>query len=281
MDLGFIVSTDGFGNAYVSGQTMGSLGGPNAGEQDNFLAKYDAAGNQLWIRQAGTSGQDSISTSWIDSAGNVYQAMHTRGALGGAHQGESDIVVVKYDPSGTIRWATQIGTIAGDGAGGGIWGDAAGNLYIAGATSGSLGGPNAGGADAVLIKLTPPAARNANGTSTTEGIHPALPDSSDSLGGNAIGGTRASTSSGTMNTIAANNATHLNSVTSFTATGTFDSVRLVAATANRSSASLNSSLVDEAFGRWDATVIRDAHTILSPHFSAGISATRERVDELA
>jgi hypothetical protein len=157
MDLGFIVSTDGFGNAYLSGQTMGSLGGPSAGDQDNFLAKYDAAGNQLWIRQFGTSGQDSISTSWIDSAGNVYQAMHTRGALGGAHQGESDIVVVKYDPWGNIRWATQIGTIAADGAGGGVWGDAAGNLYVAGATRGSLGGPNAGGADAVLIKLSSPA----------------------------------------------------------------------------------------------------------------------------
>ena len=104
------VAADQFGNVYTSGQTTGSLGGPNAGDQDNFLAKHDAAGNLLWTRQFGTSGDETSSGSWIDPLGNVYRAMTTNGALGGAHLGDYDIVVVKYDPSGNLLWATQFGT---------------------------------------------------------------------------------------------------------------------------------------------------------------------------
>ena len=38
------VSADGLGNVYISGYTDGSLGGPNAGGDDAFVSKYDAAG---------------------------------------------------------------------------------------------------------------------------------------------------------------------------------------------------------------------------------------------
>ena len=157
-DLAFQVEADPFGNVYTSGQTTGSLGGPNAGDQDNFLAKHDAAGNLLWIRQFGNSGNDSSSGSWVDPLGNVYRAMSTRGSLGGAHLGDSDIVVAKYDPSGELRWATQLGTSGLEIPGGGISGDDQGNIYVAGRTTGSLEGSNAGGSDAVLIKLSPPVA---------------------------------------------------------------------------------------------------------------------------
>jgi hypothetical protein len=82
--------------------------------------------------------------------------MNSNGALGGAHYGDSDIVVAKYDPAGNLMWATQLGTTGTDISYGGIWGDNQGNLYVAGRTTGSLGGTNAGGADAVLIKLSAP-----------------------------------------------------------------------------------------------------------------------------
>jgi hypothetical protein len=163
-DYAFQVATDQFGNIYTSGQTAGSLGGPNAGDQDNFLAKHDAAGNLQWIRQFGNSGGDASSGSWVDPLGNVYRAMTTWGALGGAHVGDSDIVVVKYDPSGSLLWAAQLGTGGAEAASGGITGDDQGNIYIAGRTTGSLGAANAGDDDAVLIKLSPPAA-SANSSS--------------------------------------------------------------------------------------------------------------------
>jgi len=41
-DESLSVAVDGLGNAYISGATRGSLGGPNAGGYDAFLAKYTA-----------------------------------------------------------------------------------------------------------------------------------------------------------------------------------------------------------------------------------------------
>ncbi|MHB1158488.1 MAG: SBBP repeat-containing protein [Phycisphaerales bacterium] len=35
------VAVDGAGNAWISGSTGGSLGGPNAGDADAFLAKFE------------------------------------------------------------------------------------------------------------------------------------------------------------------------------------------------------------------------------------------------
>ena len=43
-DVSYGVSADGLGNVYISGCTGGSLGGPNAGGNDAFVSKYDAAG---------------------------------------------------------------------------------------------------------------------------------------------------------------------------------------------------------------------------------------------
>jgi hypothetical protein len=34
------VATDGDGNVYIAGQTLGSLGGPNQGNSDAWVAKY-------------------------------------------------------------------------------------------------------------------------------------------------------------------------------------------------------------------------------------------------
>ena len=42
---------DASGGLYVSGRTGGSLGGPYAGKGDAWLARYDGAGNQLWVHQ--------------------------------------------------------------------------------------------------------------------------------------------------------------------------------------------------------------------------------------
>jgi len=45
------VSVDSSGNIYVSGTTRGSLSGnTSAGMSDAFIAKYNSAGNQLWVK---------------------------------------------------------------------------------------------------------------------------------------------------------------------------------------------------------------------------------------
>jgi hypothetical protein len=157
-DYAFQVAVDQFGNVYTSGQTYGSLGGPNAGARDQFLVKHDTNGNLLWSRQFGNTSDEITSASWVDPQGNVYRTMTASGALGGASRGNEDTVVVKYDPAGNIRWATQLGTSGLDGPIGGITGDSQGNLYITGRTTGSLDGDNAGGQDVFIIKLSAPAA---------------------------------------------------------------------------------------------------------------------------
>ncbi|MCH8806336.1 MAG: hypothetical protein IH986_09645, partial [Planctomycetes bacterium] len=46
-DRGAALAPDGAGGVMVAGTTEGSLGGPNAGGLDAFLARYDSDGNQL------------------------------------------------------------------------------------------------------------------------------------------------------------------------------------------------------------------------------------------
>ena len=80
-DGGSDVSADGLGNVYISGYTEGSLGGPNAGIYDAWLAHYDGAGNQTWIRQFGTTDHDEALAAGPDGAGGVYVSGVTLGSL--------------------------------------------------------------------------------------------------------------------------------------------------------------------------------------------------------
>ncbi len=139
------------GNVYIAGYTDGSLGGPNAGGQDAFVAKYDASGTLGWTRQLGTSDYDAPRGISADGMGNVYISGHTRGSLGGPNAGDWDGFVSKYDASGTLEWTRQLGTGEYD-ASWGVSADGMGNVYISGHTDGSLEGPNAGGRDAFVAK---------------------------------------------------------------------------------------------------------------------------------
>ncbi|MHC4405910.1 MAG: SBBP repeat-containing protein, partial [Planctomycetota bacterium] len=150
-DYGECVAVDAFGNAYISGRTHGSLYGPNAGHSDAFVTKYDSAGTLLWSQQIGTSSSDMSFAIALDAIGNVYISGRTDGSLGGPNLGIPDAFLVKYDSSGTLLWSQQFGTSSSD-TSTSVAVDASGNAYISGITSGGLGGPNAGGADAFLVK---------------------------------------------------------------------------------------------------------------------------------
>jgi hypothetical protein len=180
-DNAFYVATDWSGNVYSGGRTGGSLGGPSAGGADVFLAKHDSAGNLLWKKQWGTSGEDTRTDMWVDPQGNVYRAVQTTGALGGAHIGGYDLVVAKSDPMGNLLWEMQVGTSGDDDAVGGIWGDAQGNLYVGGSTTGSWAAPNAGSRDAYVIKLSPPDATASSSSLESMGADAALALSTDDV----------------------------------------------------------------------------------------------------
>jgi hypothetical protein len=96
LDLSWGVATDGDGNVYLSGDTLGSLGGANQGEADAWVAKYSAAGALRWTRQLGTSDIDFSRGVATDDDGKVYISGYTFGSLGGANQGGGDAWVAKY-----------------------------------------------------------------------------------------------------------------------------------------------------------------------------------------
>jgi hypothetical protein len=163
-DVSSGVSADGLGNVYLSGTTLGSLGGTNAGGQDAFVSKYDAAGNLQWTRQLGTSSTDQSRGVSADGLGNVYISGYTNGSLGGTNAGGDDAFVSKYDAAGNLQWTQQLGTSSFD-SNHGVSADGLGNVYFSGDTNGSLGGTNAGNNDAFVAKFSEaiPGDYNANG----------------------------------------------------------------------------------------------------------------------
>ncbi|MCC6390308.1 MAG: hypothetical protein IT167_06880 [Bryobacterales bacterium] len=145
------VAADGTG-VYAAGYTFGVLPGQTrvGGIIDAFLLKYDSNGNVQWTRQFGTASDEA---AWAVAAGNnVYVIGETHGAFPGqTNSGLADLFLRKYDSAGNLLWTRQYGT-AGDDYAGSLILDGS-SIYIAGYTTGSLEGPNAGNVDAVLVKF--------------------------------------------------------------------------------------------------------------------------------
>ena len=151
-DAGRGIAVDASGNSYITGETDGDLGGPNQGSWDAFIIKCGSGGTLQWASQIGTSHHDRGRDIAVDVSGNSYITGHTWGDLGGPNQGGADAFLVKYNTSGTVQWARQIGTDTLDWPNG-IAVDGSGNSYITGVTEGDLGGPYQGGlGDGFILK---------------------------------------------------------------------------------------------------------------------------------
>jgi len=156
-DSGSGVTTDSSGNIYVTGYTGGGLDGNtfSGGHTDIFLVKYDSSGTKQWTKQLGTSSFDSGNDVTTDSSGNIYVTGKTSGSLDGNTDpgGDwNDIILVKYDSSGTRQWIKQLGSSLND-WGDGVTTDSSGNIYITGFTHGYLdGNTNSGWSDIFLVK---------------------------------------------------------------------------------------------------------------------------------
>jgi large repetitive protein len=167
-DYGYGIALDNAGNAYMSGDTQGSIPGSgtrNAGNgSDGFVAKYSTTGKRLWSRQLGARGVDHASAVAVDGAGNAYVTGYTNGRLPGspgANAGGSDVFVAKYSEKGSRVWVEQFGSRGADG-GNGVAVDGAGNAYVAGIVTGRVpGGPptNFGTANGFVAEYTATGAR--------------------------------------------------------------------------------------------------------------------------
>ncbi|GAH18436.1 unnamed protein product, partial [marine sediment metagenome] len=149
---GRAVSTDSFGNVVVTGDT--TIQKTPFSNTDVFVRKYNSSGVDLWTRQLGTSYGDDAEDVSTDLLGNVYIAGTTKGNLGetGAENILSGAFLAKYNTSGVLQWTEQFGSTTGGAIGRSVATDLFGNVYIAGNTAGSLGGPNVGGIDVFLAK---------------------------------------------------------------------------------------------------------------------------------
>lgn len=153
-DEALSVSADLLGSVYVSGNTVGNLGGTHFGLTDSFVAKFSEAGNLLWTKQVGTSGNDFNGGVSADGLGNVYVAGSTSGVLDGTNSGSFDAFIQKLDASGNVQWSRQFGTEEGDDIRA-ISADQLGNIFIGGDTGASLASPYLGTeGDAHISKFT-------------------------------------------------------------------------------------------------------------------------------
>jgi hypothetical protein len=131
------VTVDGNDNVIVVGSFSGTIdlagdgvGGSgdltSLGSNDLFMAKYSAAGNFVWAKRAGGTGNDSgwQGAVFADASGNVYLNVPFQGTadfsgdgIGGTGDlvslgGTADNAVVKYNSSGVFQWANRIGSSA-------------------------------------------------------------------------------------------------------------------------------------------------------------------------
>ncbi|MEO6710291.1 MAG: hypothetical protein ABIP42_11990, partial [Planctomycetota bacterium] len=107
-DLLECAGPDGMGGVFVGGSTLGSLGGPYVGSGDAWIARYDGAGNQTWIRQLGSTLFDQASCFAPDGSGGMFVAGITGGALA-TPQATGNVWMARYDSGGNQIWIRQFG----------------------------------------------------------------------------------------------------------------------------------------------------------------------------
>jgi len=145
---------DGAGGVFLGGVTLGNLGAPSAGEEDVWLARVDAAGNTLWVRQLGSDAFDSLARVEFDGAGGVLLCGATLGALGGSLTSPLDVWYARYDGGGNALWVHQFGSSSGQGNtfGSGLALDGAGGFFLGGTTFGVVAAAAQPGGDGFLAR---------------------------------------------------------------------------------------------------------------------------------
>ena len=101
-----------------------------------------------------TDAADTAAGVAVDAEGNVYVAGTTGGNLGGANQGDTDVFVAKFSPTGIQQWVCQVGTVSSDWAADVAVNDQ-GVCFVAGSTFGGPDGDSHGDIDAFVAKIDP------------------------------------------------------------------------------------------------------------------------------
>jgi hypothetical protein len=155
-DWAWSMDRDRFGNIYVAGLTLGSMAGTgsNLGFADGFITKFNpnapAGSRRLWTKQLGTTQSDEIRKIRIIGDA-IYATGHTYGNAAGTNAGRSDVWLVRLDLDGNVQQTTQVGSAEDDR--GIALAVTANNVYVGGATFGSLVKATQGFIDAIVLKF--------------------------------------------------------------------------------------------------------------------------------
>jgi hypothetical protein len=154
---GHHVEVDVMDNVYVAGRFSGTVdfdpsssalnlksispvGSGLFNDNDAFVAKFDNAGNLLWVKQVGGANRDEVYGLAVDDFMNVYAtgvyyltgdfnpSSETYELVG---EGQSDCFILKLNASGDFEWAKKIGSSEFE-IGESIQIDAHGNAYVTG-----------------------------------------------------------------------------------------------------------------------------------------------------
>lgn len=149
------IAIDGVGNSYVTGEftgqaTFGTTTLISRGWNDTFVAKYDARGACLWVRQAGATIPNPVqfgptTNSWgiaVDNQGNAYvtgtckvRTTFDNVEISPFNGRNETMFLAKYSAQGSILWAKAYDM----GWPGGVATDTDGTVYVSHAGS---AGPN-------------------------------------------------------------------------------------------------------------------------------------------
>lgn len=121
---GDVLAIDINDNIYLTGFTEEAT---TAGGSDVLLVKLDTSGTLQWQRILGGASNEIGKGVTTDSAGNVYVCGETEST----GQGDSDVILAKYNSSGTIQWQRSLGAAFND-EGFSMSVDSLDNVYVAG-----------------------------------------------------------------------------------------------------------------------------------------------------
>lgn len=114
------ICADNYGNPVIGGYFASTASFDNNtvtyyDYNDAFVAKYDTAGNNLWVRACKGPELDAVFGMTADADNNIYAtglfeaSLDVEGTL--LTGPDREVFIISYDPNGNLRWATKGGGI--------------------------------------------------------------------------------------------------------------------------------------------------------------------------